>query len=138
MGRIAALDYGLKKIGIAISDERKIMALPLTTIHGGIKEVASFLSPRKAEIETIVIGLPLLMNGKKGDMALAVEAFGKQLEALLQIPVVFFDERLSSKHADAVLRETFQTRKKRDKKMDETAAALLLESYLTSQQKIYC
>ena len=132
MGRIAALDYGLKRIGVAISDERKMMALPLTTIHGGLKEVVDFLGKRKKELETVVIGLPLLMNGKKGDMAVAVEAFAKKLEAALEIPVVLFDERLSSKHAEASLRETGQNRKQRSGKVDQTAAALLLQSYLLS------
>ena len=130
MGRIAALDYGLKRIGIAISDERKMMALPLATVHGGLKEVIAFLAARKQEVEKVVIGLPLLMNGKKGGMAAAVETFAKQLEALLQIPVVLFDERLSSKHAEATLRETGQNRKQQSKNVDRTAAALLLQSYL--------
>lgn len=130
MGRIAAIDYGLKRIGLAISDERKKIALPLTTIIGGVKEVSANLQPRKKEIEAIVVGLPLLMNGSKGEMAMLAEKFAKELENSLQIPTVLFDERLSSKHAEAALREISLNRKKRTEKIDQISAALLLQSYL--------
>ena len=130
MGRIAAIDYGLKRIGIAISDERKIMALPLTTVQGGLTAVVAALLPRKKEIESIVIGLPLLMNGARSDMSSSVEKFAHLLEAALEIPVILLDERLSSKHADASLRELSLNRKERTEKMDQVAAAHLLQSYL--------
>jgi putative Holliday junction resolvase len=130
MGRIAAIDYGLKRIGLAISDERKMMALPIDPVRGGVQQTADALCARKQEIETIVIGLPILMNGQKGEMAIAVEKFARDLEALLQIPIVFVDERLSSKHAEASLREIPLNRKERSEKIDSVSAALLLQSYL--------
>lgn len=128
--KIAAIDFGTKRIGLAISNDSKTMALPWTTIPGGLPSAVAALQKRKEEIGSIVIGLPLLMNGTKGEMAALVEAFGKQLETSLNIPVVLFDERLSSKHAESALRETGQSRKKNSEKTDQIAASLLLQSYL--------
>lgn len=138
MGRIAAIDYGLKRIGIALSDEKKIIALPFATVEGGKRgaaAVAARLLERRKEIEAIVIGLPLLMNGQKGEMALHIEIFGKELGELLSLPIVFFDERLSSKQADASLRAMGQNRKKRTEHIDQAAAALLLQTYLDQQMR---
>jgi putative Holliday junction resolvase len=131
MGRIAAIDYGLKRIGLALSDINKRIALPLGTVEGGKKSIQNIAKslPLK-EVEQIVIGLPLLMNGKKGDMADAVERFGKALEEALGIQVIFVDERLSSKMADANLRELSLNRKKRTEKIDTVAATMLLQTYL--------
>lgn len=134
MGRIVSIDYGLKRIGIAISDERKMIALPLKVVQGGVPSVAQALAPRLKEIDEIVVGLPLLMNGQKGDMALAAEKFARELEALLKIPVVLFDERLSSKQAEANLREIPLNRKERNDKIDSVAASLLLQSYLDQRK----
>lgn len=130
MGKIAAIDFGLKRIGIAISDQTKKMALPLMTVSGGLNAVVAALTPRKSEIETILIGLPLLMNGQKSEMAALVESFAKDLEKALQIPIVLIDERLSSKQAETHLREANYRRKERAKHLDQVAATLLLESYL--------
>ena len=130
MSRIACIDFGLKRMGIAVSDERKSIALPSTTLHGGLSDVIAHFSSQKSDIETIVIGLPLLMNGTKGEMALRVEKFAKDLEDALSIPIILFDERLSSKHADKSMKEIQTTRKKRTKNLDQVAAALLLQSYL--------
>ena len=128
--RIVAIDFGMKRCGLAISNDTKTMALPWTTITGGLASVVSTLQKRQSEIEQIIIGLPLLMNGTKGEMAHLVEAFAKKLEAAIQIPVGLVDERLSSKHAESALRETGKNRKTRTEKTAETAAALLLQSYL--------
>ena len=133
MGRIAAIDYGLKRIGIALSDDRKLIAFPFASVEGGKRgsaAVAHQLRDKLKEIETIVVGWPLLMSGQKGEMALAVEVFAKELEALLGLPVVLLDERLSSKQADAQMRAMGQRRKERTANLDQAAAALLLQTYL--------
>lgn len=128
MGRIAAIDYGLKRIGIAISDERKKIALPLTTVEGGKKAIENIASAiRGKNVERIVMGLPLLMNGKKGEMAEAVEKFAKAVEEALNIPVALLDERLSSRQAE---REIPLNRKARSETIDQVAATLILQSYL--------
>ncbi len=133
MGRVAAIDYGLKRIGIALSDKDKKIALPVGLVDGGKKALANIANalPLK-EVELILIGLPLLMNGKKGDMALLVEKFAEDLNAIAHIPIVLWDERLSSKHADSVLKEISLNRKERSEKIDVMAATLLLQSYLDS------
>lgn len=130
MGKIAAIDFGLKRIGIAISDANQKMALPLTTITGGLSAVVALLSQRKKEIEAIIVGLPLLLNGQKSDMAHLVEKFAQDLEKALEIPVVLVDERLSSKQADKELQRASYTRKQRTEVLDQMSAAILLESYL--------
>lgn len=135
--RIAAIDFGLKRIGIALSDERKKLALPYETVEGGRKGVANTaaaLAKRKGEIEKILVGLPLLMSGEKGEMAKEVETFAKALEAATGIPVELCDERLSSKMADRGMKELSMKRKERAERIDMAAAALLLQSYLDKNQ----
>ena len=133
MGRIAAIDFGLKRIGIALSDERKQIAFPLATVEGGkkgIQNIIEALSEKKKEIEQIIVGIPLLLNGQKGEMAHRVEQFALDLEAAMKIPVLLVDERLSSKHADQKLRELSLNRRERTEKLDRVSAAFLLENYL--------
>jgi putative Holliday junction resolvase len=137
MPRIAAIDFGIKRIGIALSDSQKKLALPYTTVEGGKKGVANTtaaLLKKKSEIEKILVGLPLLMNGGKGEMASIVETFAKELEAATGIPVELCDERLSSKMADQSLRELSLNRKERSLRIDMAAAALFLQSYLDKNQ----
>lgn len=133
MGKVIAIDYGAKRIGFAISDINQRIALPLETVEGGKKEienVVAFLLPRKKEIELILIGLPLLLNGKKGEMAEKVELFAAKLAQAIDLPIKLIDERLSSKHADQSLRELSLNRKQRGEKVDLVAAMHLLQGYL--------
>lgn len=137
MPRIAAIDFGLKRIGIAISDDRKKLAFPFKVVEGGkraVEHTAAALQPKIGEIEKILVGLPLLMSGEKGEMALAAEAFAEALEKAVNIPVELCDERLSSKHADRSLRELLVRRKDRSAQIDMSAAALLLQSYLDKNE----
>ena len=98
---------------------------------GGKKAVQNIRAalPLK-EVDLILVGLPLEMSGKKGPMAQTVEEFAKMLESALSIPVQLIDERLSSKGADARLRELSISRKARTEKLDMIAATLLLQTYL--------
>lgn len=137
MSRIACIDFGRKRIGIALSDDRKKIALPFATVNGGKKGVANTalaLNKKKGEIEKILVGLPLLMSGKRGDMAEEVEKFARALEAATGIPVELCDERLSSKMADQTMREFSMNRKERASQIDTAAAALLLQTYLDKNQ----
>ena len=135
MGRIAAIDYGLKRIGIALSDPSRKIALPLATVEGGKKAIQNIAKalPLK-DVALILIGLPLLMSGQKGEMAEAVQKFARLLEDALGIPVHLFDERLSSKGAEASLKELSLNRKQRTEKLDMVAATLLLQSYLDQKK----
>lgn len=131
MGRIAAIDFGLKRIGIAMSDLNRRMALPLTVVEGGkhaIQNIGKAL-PLK-EVDLILIGLPIEMSGKKGAMADLVTQFAKNLEETFKIPTLLVDERFSSKQAETGLREISLNRKERSEKIDMVAATFLLQNYL--------
>ncbi len=136
MPRIVALDYGLKRIGLAISDENARIALPLPLVTAGktldetIDRILASLSSYQGKITTIVVGMPLLMSGKTGEMALIAERFVQALSAKTTIPIQTIDERLSTAQADRALKELDYSRKKRSKVVDSTAAAILLQTYL--------
>lgn len=128
--KIAAIDFGLKRIGIALSDLSQKIAFPYATVEGGVDGVVKALA--KEPVSLIVVGLPLLLSGQKGEMALKVEVFARALEEKSQIPVQLLDERLSSRGADAKLRELSLARRERDERIDRASAALLLQTYLDS------
>lgn len=132
MARIAALDYGRARIGMAISDPFKIIAQPAACILNDASLFSSLTKELKKwePIETLVIGLPLQMNGKEGEMALEVRRFAEALKAHTAIPLVFWDERLTSAQAEKQLKEQELSRKQRAKKIDAAAALLILESFL--------
>jgi putative holliday junction resolvase len=139
-GRIVGVDYGLARLGIALSDERKIIANSLKTLVAEKKAeftAQKFLQELNAHAEThgymveeIVIGMPLMMSGKKGMLADEVIHFVSLLKELVSIPIVTWDERLSSVQADRSLREGNFSRKKRSKMVDGVAATIILQSYL--------
>lgn len=121
----------MKRIGVAISDERKKIAITSKTIPGGkqaISDIQTFFKDKS--IELILLGLPLLLSGKSGDMAEKVKAFGKELEETLKIPVRYIDERFTSRMADRSLKEICLNRKERSAKIDESVAMMLLQDYL--------
>ncbi len=137
MGRIAAIDFGKVRIGLAITDDRRIIAQPLETIKAAkdnaqtAKLIGQTLS-RYKDIDTIVIGLPLLLNGKEGEMALLVKAFAKTLEQALPYPIVFWDERLTSSGVERMLLDMDVSRKKRAELSDALSAVSILQNYIDS------
>jgi putative Holliday junction resolvase len=137
LGRLLGIDFGLARIGIAISDERKIIATALGSIKTKDKPLAALqnILAKYSSLEAIVVGLPLLLNGKEGDMALHARTFATLLESHFQIPVIFWDERLSSIQVERFLTECGVNRKKRAKISDEQAAALILQDYLNCHSK---
>lgn len=131
MGRVAAIDFGTKRIGIALSDSNRKIALPVDIVEGGKRAIQNIKAalPLK-EVDLILVGLPLEMSGRKGPMAQMVEQFAATLQDALGIPVLLIDERLSSKGAEVQLREISLNRKERSEKIDMVAATLLLQTYL--------
>ncbi len=95
-----------------------------------VKYVLSEISDLLKEIKIIIIGYPLLLSGKRGFMAEDVEKFKEVLEKLVVIPVILWDERLTSSQAERVLKEGKLSRKNRVKKVDSAAATIILQSYL--------
>lgn len=141
--RILGLDYGLKRIGLALSDERQIIASPLVTFHAEEKTektVSKFIFFIKElqekgnyEIEKMVVGYPLMMNAKPGFLADETKHFVSLLEKEMTIPIILWDERLTSVQAERSLRESTMTRKKRTKVVDIISAAIILQNYLDSK-----
>jgi putative Holliday junction resolvase len=137
LGRIVGIDFGTVRIGIAISDERKIIAQPLPTLRAAKSTPETIALIAKAlasypSIEKIVIGYPLLLSGKEGDMALRVKAFGSAIEQILSLPVVFWDERLTSAQVERMLKSAELSRKKRALLSDSLSAVTILQNYLDS------
>lgn len=139
MGKIVAIDYGLKRLGLAISDASHTVALPWLVLYvekDPLMILLKTLTPRLSEITTIVIGLPLLLSGEMGPMAKQVIAFQERLQqALPTMSIVLYDERLSSKQADREMQSLFLNRKQRSKTIDSRAAALFLQSYLDAHKQ---
>jgi putative Holliday junction resolvase len=137
LGRIVGIDFGTVRIGLAISDERRIIAQSLETIRAEktptqTAELIKHSLSRYANIDKIVIGLPLLLNGKEGDMALSVRAFVKVLEQVLPYPVLCWDERLTSSGVEKMLLDLDISRKKRAQLSDALSAVSILQNYLDS------
>ncbi|HEV2437891.1 MAG TPA: Holliday junction resolvase RuvX [Verrucomicrobiae bacterium] len=131
--RILALDHGTKRIGVAVSDETKTIAQPLEYIPA--EPFAGFLDRLKKllvekEIDLVLIGLPRNMDGTYGPAAQKVEAFAAVLRNAITVPIKLWDERLTTSQANRILIQGKVRRDKRKEKVDKTAAAILLQSYL--------
>ena len=141
--RIIGIDYGLARIGVAVSDERKIIASPLATIRAEKKieatlakvmaELEQFQLSNHYDIEEIVIGLPLQMNGKYGMLADEVKHFVELFSKVVKYPIKTWDERLTTVQAERSMRESSMTRKKRAKSVDTITATIILQNYLDSK-----
>jgi putative Holliday junction resolvase len=130
------VDYGEKRIGLAISDGLGITAQPLGVIeNGGTKSVIDDISDIACEhdIATVVIGMPLNMDGTIGPKAREVLELRNLLADKLNIPVVTFDERLTTVEAERRLADAGVSRRKRGKKVDVVAAQIILQTYIDSR-----
>ncbi|MCS7265006.1 MAG: Holliday junction resolvase RuvX [Armatimonadetes bacterium] len=137
MGRILAIDYGEKRIGIAISDEMQIIASPLTILlrNSDDEVIAQIVQlTRKHRVETIVVGLPMRTDAKQGEMEQRVRSFAEKLQSKTKVPVVLFDERFTTRIAEQVLLEADLSRQKRKRVRDKLAAVVLLQSYLETRR----
>ena len=133
--RILALDPGTKRIGIAVSDELKMIAQPLeyvaaTPFADVLVRLKELLHEK--EVELILVGLPRNMNGSYGPAALKVQEFVAALRGAVTVPIQTWDERLTSVQANRFLIQGNVRRGQRKEKVDKTAAAILLQSYLDS------
>ncbi len=131
--RILALDFGARKIGLAVSDELGLTAQGLSTYYRSNKK-ADFdhlrRTIRQYGVTEIVMGLPLRMSGVEGIQAEKVQVFAEELRHRFKLPVHLFDERLTSVEANRVLRETDMSIRRRAEVVDQLAAVLILESFL--------
>ena len=131
--RVLAVDYGERRTGIAVSDELGITAQGLETIEVAKEEeipdrVASVVKETGAE--TIVVGLPLNMNGTESEKSGKVREFAALLSEITAVPVVFWDERMTTMQAQRVMREMNKKTYKNKPLLDKISATLILQEYL--------
>lgn len=131
--RYLALDVGSKNIGVAVSDALGISVRAVETVRR--KSLQADLARLKSiaedlEVEGVVVGLPLRMDGTAGDAAQAVLRFIEQLRAELTVPVFTQDERLTSYEAEQLMSERGLSRAERRARSDEVAATIILQDYL--------
>ncbi len=134
--RYLAIDYGIKYTGLAICDSTETIVSPLTVIQGQKelpKKIANIV--KTENVEAVVLGLPLNMDGSEGAQAKLVLKFAEQLKEHLDIPIHCQDERLSSFGAeDKLACAEFSRGKKRKKRIDAVAAAEILETFLEQKR----
>jgi putative Holliday junction resolvase len=133
--RILAIDHGTKRMGIAVSDEMRTIAQPLEYIAAEpidkfFERLAEIIADK--QVSLIVVGVPRNMDGTYGPAAVKVQEFVTALKEAVTIPIKSWDERLTSVQANRYLIEADVRRSKRKEKVDKTAAAILLQSYLDS------
>ena len=135
-GRILAIDYGSRRMGLAVSDPLGITAQGLDTLERKNKR-ADFgrleRTIREYQVREIVLGNPLRMSGQEGTQSQKVAEFAEELRRRFQIPVHLWDERLTSAEANRLLREADLSIKKRAQAVDRMAAVLILQSFLQSR-----
>jgi putative Holliday junction resolvase len=137
--RWLGLDLGEKRIGIALSDFLELTAQgrsyrERSTLKADLDFFGNFISEN--EVTGVVVGLPINMNGSEGPAAEKARYFGAELQKVSPVPVVFWDERLSTSAAQRVLIEADLTRKKRRTKVDQLAAVIILQNYLDYRSRI--
>lgn len=131
--RLLGVDYGVKRVGLSVSDPERKMAFPLATHErrSAEQDAAYFRSVAAEEaIGQIVVGLPVHLDGREGQKAIEARAFGKWLGEVTSLPVVFWDERFTTVEAEAALWSAGLTHKKRKERRDRVAAQILLQAYL--------
>jgi putative Holliday junction resolvase len=136
--RVLAIDFGSKNIGTAISDELGISVRAVETIRrsGLARDIARLKSlAEELEARAVVIGLPIRMDGTRGDAARTVMRFAEALRAALSIPVFTQDERLTSYEAEQMMIEKGLSRDERRARSDEFAAMIILQEYLSASAK---
>lgn len=135
-GRALGLDLGDARIGVAVSDDDRRMAVPIGTVHTGapadLKAIAKLVDEHAAT--AVIIGLPLSMSGERGPAAMKADAFADALRSLLTIPVELQDERLSTVEAERELREGGVTGRERRNVVDRTAATVILQAWLDANR----
>ncbi len=136
--RIMGIDYGVRKIGVAISDPLKIISYPYKTID--VKKNPDYISEIKKivgekQIESIVVGYPITLSGNISAQTKITEDFINKIESVLNIPIYKCDERLSSQEAKRYLRQQNIKIGHNKEKVDQMSASLILRQFLSSYDK---
>jgi putative pre-16S rRNA nuclease len=135
---VLALDVGQARIGVATSDPEGLLATPRGMIrrHSNAQAVEAIARMvAEAGAERVVVGLPISLDGRLHDQARAVQSFGKRVAARLSVPVVYWDERLSTVTASEALRAAGVSQARMRERIDAAAAAVILQDYLDHQPR---
>ena len=131
-GRVLGLDLGQARIGVAISDPARRVAIPLGTVRTGppqdLQTIGSLV--REHQVVEVVVGLPLKLSGGRGQAAALAETFAEVLREAFGLPVSLQDERLSTVEADRGLKAAGASGRDRRRVVDRSAAAIILQAYL--------
>lgn len=132
-GRALGVDLGDVRIGVAISDDARRLAVPLGTVQAGrppgeLKAIAELV--RENDVSIVVVGLPLSLDGGRGARATHAEAFAEGLRAFVRVPVILQDERLTTVEAERGLREAGVSGRDRRAVVDAEAARILLQAWI--------
>ena len=130
MSRVIAVDYGSKRVGIAISDHLRLTARPLEVVPRthAVSRVAELA--KELDVDTLVVGLPVGLSGGEGPSAAAARNMGAELAAATGLGVEYLDERFTTRLAEEALLESGMSRRRRRVTVDRVAAAILLQDYL--------
>jgi putative Holliday junction resolvase len=135
--RVLGIDFGDRHIGLAVSDELGLTAQALESYHTKSEKEDKTYFKRLVEqynIEKIVLGFPLRMDGTLGTRALKTQDFAQWLEKTLKLPVILWDERLTTKQALRILSQQKMKRKAKKGKKDQISAIIILSAYLESKR----
>lgn len=138
MPRILAVDWGERRIGLAVSDALGVLAtgLPTLEIRGEAEAVARVADTiRTVEADSVVVGLPLTLKGERGEAAIAAERFAARLREATGLDVALHDERLTSALAQRRMRERGEKTRGRKGRVDQGAAVVLLEGWLAKLRR---
>ena len=136
--RVLGIDPGARRIGLALSDPEGQFALPLEAVQvRGMEQTVQRLAAEVVRLsaERLVIGLPLRMDGSEGESARLARKLAERLHAATGLPVVLWDERLTTRAAERALAEVGARGARRKQAVDSVAAALLLQSYLDAEHE---
>jgi len=137
-GRVAGIDYGTVRIGIALSDPGRTIASPYENYtRRGTRQDAERFRELAAEqdVTLFVVGLPVHLDGRESEKSIEARRFGQWLAEATGVPVEFFDERFTSNEAERFLLGADMSRKRRKKRIDMVAAQIMLAAYLESPTK---
>ena len=136
-GRIAGIDYGTARIGVALTDRDQRIASPWDNYQRGDEQADADYFRALATGEDVclfVVGLPVYLSGRESEKSVEARQFGKWLHELTGVPVQWFDERFSSQEADQVLGAGKLSKRKRAERRDKLAAQIMLSAYLESDR----
>jgi len=131
-GIVLALDLGAARIGVAVSDPERRLAMPVGTIRTGapqdLKAIASLV--RERGVVRVIVGDPISLSGEANESSRHAAAFAEALRSVLDVPVELFDERLSTVEAERMLSSAGVPGRRRRRVVDQVAATVILQSYL--------